>query len=134
MHDLAARSASPSRACITISRVSRRCWRRSSRLTIGRVLPQVQEVAESAGPASGACTGRWCCHHRRPSGRRLGGLLHRGGPLSLPEFMTAHMVKRDRCERFFRRIIEDGIARGVSPPGPAALGLALLGMCNAAVR
>ena len=49
--------------------------------------------------------------------------------------MTAHVVKRDRYERFFRRILEDGIARrGVPPQDPRLSAVALLGMCNPAVR
>ena len=105
-------------------------------LTIGRVLPQVQEVAESAGPASERLHRALVLHTTAAlrDGDSVACFTEEGRYLS-PEFMTAHVAKRDRYERFFRRILEDGITRGeFLPQDPRLSAMALLGMCNAAVR
>ena len=105
-------------------------------LTMSQITPRLQEVAESGEPASERL-------HRALVLHTTAALIDRDyvacfveeGRYLAPEFMATHLAKRDRYERFFREILEDGIACGeFLPEDPCLWAMALLGMCNAAVR
>lgn len=52
-----------------------------------------------------------------------------------PEFMAAHVAKRDNYEALFRRIFEEGAAQGVFVQQDLGIAVrAVLGMCNSVVR
>ena len=52
-----------------------------------------------------------------------------------PDFMAAHVAKRDRYELIFRHMFEEGIASGEFIDQDVGLAVkAILGMCNSAVR
>jgi hypothetical protein len=52
-----------------------------------------------------------------------------------PDFMAAHVLKRDRYERLFRQVFEEGIASGEFVDQDPELAVrAILGMCNSVVR
>lgn len=105
-------------------------------LTMGRVTPQIQEIVESDAPAAERL-------HRAVVLHTTATLMDRDyvacfieeGRYLAPEYMAAHLARRDRYERFFRQILEDGVASGEFLPHDAAItAMALLGMCNATVR
>lgn len=57
------------------------------------------------------------------------------GRFLAPDYMQAYIAKRDRYERLFRKIVEDGIAGGEFRTTDVRLaGLAILGMCNWVAR
>lgn len=105
-------------------------------LTMDRAHPQVREVADSDRPASERLA-RAVVIHTVEAIRDLDALAcysDEGRYLS-PEFMAAHVEKRDRYEQLFRRIYDDGLATGEfvdQDPGLAVK--AILGMCNSIVR
>lgn len=105
-------------------------------LTMERVTPQVQEVAESAAPAAERLHRVLVLHTTAAliDMNYVACFIEEGRYLA-PEYMEAHLAKRDRYERFFRQILEDGIASGEFLPHDARISaMALLGMCNAAVK
>lgn len=105
-------------------------------LTMDRAYPQVRAVVESNRPASERLA-RAVEIHTVEAIRDLDALAcysDEGRYLS-PEFMAAHVEKRDRYERLFRHVYDDGLASGEfvdQDPGLAVK--AILGMCNSIVR
>lgn len=105
-------------------------------LTMGRVTPLVEEVAGSPAPAAQRLHRALALHTKATLMDRdyVACFIEEGRYLA-PEFMEAHLKKRDDYERNFRRILEDGIASGEFLPHDARISaMALLGMCNASVR
>jgi TetR/AcrR family transcriptional regulator, cholesterol catabolism regulator len=105
-------------------------------LTMERVTPQVQEVAESDAPAAERLHRVLVLHTTAAliDLNYVACFLEEGRYLA-PEYMAAHLAKRDRYEGFFRHILEEGIASGEFLPHDARISaMALLGMCNAAVK
>lgn len=105
-------------------------------LTMGRVTPLVEEVASSQAPAAERLHQALILHTKATLMDRdyVACFIEEGRYLA-PEFMEAHLKKRDDYERNFRRILEDGIASGEFLPHDARISaMALLGMCNASVR
>lgn len=105
-------------------------------LTVNRVTPLVQEVAESNLPVRERL-GRAVALHTVEAIRdqdAIACFVEEGRYLA-PDFMAAHLVKRDRYELIFRRMFEDGIASGEFVAQDVSLAVkAILGMCNSAVR
>jgi TetR/AcrR family transcriptional regulator, cholesterol catabolism regulator len=105
-------------------------------LTMERVTPQVQEVAESDAPAAQRLHRVIVLHTTAAlvDLNYVACFLEEGRYLA-PEYMEAHLAKRDRYEAFFRHIIDEGIASGEFLPHDARVSaMAILGMCNAAVK
>lgn len=105
-------------------------------LTMGRVTAGVEEVASSDAPASERLRRALVLHTTAAlTDRDSIACFTEEGRYLAPEFMSAHVAKRDRYERLFRGILEEGVACGeFLPQDPRLTAMALLGMCNAAVH
>ncbi len=105
-------------------------------LTVNRVTPLVQEVAESDLPIRERL-GRAVILHTVEAIRdrdAVACFIEEGRYLE-PEFMTAHVANRDRYELTFRRLFEEGIRSGDFVDQDVGLAVkAVLGMCNSVVR
>lgn len=104
--------------------------------TVDRETPPLRAIAEAELPARERL--------RRAVARHVLGLIRdldnvacfvEEGRYLAPGFREAYIAKRDRYERYFRRIIEEGIAAGEFRPVDVRLAsLAVLGMCNWVAR
>ncbi len=105
-------------------------------LTVNRVTPLVQEVAESDLPIRERL-GRAVALHTVEAIRDQNAVacfIEEGRYLA-PDFMAAHVVNRDHYESIFRRLFEGGIEEGVFAHQDVGLAVkAVLGMCNSVVR
>jgi len=105
-------------------------------LTVNRVTPLVQEVAESDLPIRERL-GRAVILHTVEAIRDRDAVacFTEEGRYLEPEFMTAHVANRDRYELTFRRMFEEGIRSGDFVDQDVGLAVkAVLGMCNSVVR
>lgn len=105
-------------------------------LTMERVTPHVQEVAESDAPAAERLHRVLVLHTTAAliDMNYVACFIEEGRYLA-PQYMEAHLSKRDRYELYFRQILEDGVASGEFVPQDSRVAaMALLGMCNAAVK
>lgn len=101
-------------------------------LTVARGTPRLGAIAEADLPAAERL--------RRAVAEHLAELIRdqdavacfvEEGRFLSADYRPAHLVKRDRYESHFRRIIEDGIESGEFRSVDVRLaGLAVLGMCN----
>ena len=105
-------------------------------LTVNRVTPLLREVAESDLPVVERL-------HRAIHQHTLEGIRDQDaqacfmeeGRYLAPDFMAAHVARRDRYEFIFRNMFEEGIASGDLLDRDISLTVkAVLGMCNSAVR
>jgi AcrR family transcriptional regulator len=105
-------------------------------LTVNRVTPLLREVAESDLPVVERL-------HRAIHQHTLEGIRDQDaqacfmeeGRYLAPDFMAAHVARRDRYEFIFRNMFEEGIASGDFLDRDISLTVkAVLGMCNSAVR
>jgi AcrR family transcriptional regulator len=104
--------------------------------TVDRETPALREIALSELPATERL--------HRAVARHVVGLIRdldnvacfvEEGRYLAPRYRDAYIAKRDRYERYFRRILEDGIAAGEFRPIDVRLAsLAILGMCNWVAR
>ena len=105
-------------------------------LTVNRVTPLVQEVAESDLPIRERL-GRAVALHTVEAIRdqdAVACFIEEGRYLT-PNFMTTHLVKRDRYELLFRRMFEEGVESGEFVEQDVGLAVkAILGMSNSVVR
>ncbi len=105
-------------------------------LTMDRAFPLVSDVVHSGASAAGRL-GQAVVIHIVEAIRDLDAqaCYSEEGRYLTPEFMAAHVEKRDRYEHLFRRIYEDGLASGDFVPQDVGLAVkAVLGMCNSVVR
>ncbi len=105
-------------------------------LTVNRVTPLVAAVAASDAPVAERLH-RVVAIHTVEAIRdqdAVACFTEEGRYLS-PEFMAAHVAKRDGYEKIFRQILTEGILAGEFLPQDADLTVkGILGMCNSAVR
>ncbi len=104
--------------------------------TVDRETPALRAIAEAELPATERL--------RRAVARHVVGLIRdldnvacfvEEGRYLAPRYRDAYIAKRDRYERYFRRILEEGIAAGEFRPVDVRLAsLAILGMCNWVAR
>ncbi len=105
-------------------------------LTVNRVSPLVQQVADSDRPIDERLGNAVAIHtvaaiHDQDA---VACFTEEGRYLS-PEFMAPHIVERDRYELIFRQMFEEGMTSGAFVPQDADLAVkAILGMCNSVVR
>ncbi|MCP3936029.1 MAG: TetR/AcrR family transcriptional regulator [Actinomycetia bacterium] len=105
-------------------------------LTVNRVSPLVQQVADSDRPVDERLGNAVAIHtvaaiHDQDA---VACFTEEGRYLS-PEFMAPHIVERDRYELIFRQMFEEGMTSGAFVPQDADLAVkAILGMCNSVVR
>jgi len=105
-------------------------------VTVDRVAPLVEEVAQSDLPIRERLGRAVALHtveaiHDQDS---VACFVEEGRYLA-PDFMAAHVVKRDRYELIFRRMFEEGITSGEFMDQDVGLAVkAILGMCNSVVR
>ena len=105
-------------------------------VTVSRVTPLLEEVAESDLPITERLGRAVALHtveaiHDRDA---VACFIEEGRYLA-PDFMAAHVAKRDHYEAIFRRMFEEGIASGEFVDQDVGLAVkAILGMCNSAVR
>jgi len=105
-------------------------------LTVNRVTPMVKRVAESDLPIRERF-GQAVALHTIGAIRdqdAIACFVEEGRYLA-PEFMENHLANRDRYERIFRSMFEEGITTGEFVDQDADLAVkAILGMCNSVVR
>jgi len=105
-------------------------------LTVNRVTPLVQEVAESDLPIRERL-GRAVALHTLEAIRdqdAVACFIEEGRYLE-PASMKAHLVKRDHYELLFRRMFEEGVESGEFVEQDVGLAVkAILGMSNSVVR
>jgi AcrR family transcriptional regulator len=105
-------------------------------LTVNRVTPLVEEVAESDLPIQERLGSAVALHtveaiHDQDA---IACFVEEGRYLA-PDFMASHLANRDRYELIFRHMFEEGIASGEFVDQDVGLAVkAILGMCNSAVR
>jgi AcrR family transcriptional regulator len=105
-------------------------------VTVDRVAPLVEEVAQSDLPIRERLGRAVALHtveaiHDQDS---IACFVEEGRYLA-PDFMAAHVAKRDSYELIFRRMFEEGIASGEFMDQDVGLAVkAILGMCNSVVR
>ncbi len=105
-------------------------------LTVNRVTPAVREIAEADLPATDRLRRAVAVHiiealHDQDN---VACFIEEGRYLDA-SLRDAHVAKRDRYERFFRRILEDGVATGEFRRHDVRRAtLAILGMANSVVR
>ena len=105
-------------------------------LTVNRVAPLVQEVADSELPIAEKMSRAVAIHaveaiHDQDA---VACFIEEGRYLA-PDYMAIHVVGRDNYELIFRTMFEEGIASGVFLDQDADLAVkAMLGMCNSVVR
>lgn len=105
-------------------------------LTVNRVTPLVQEVADSDLPIRERL-GRAVVLHTVEAIRdrdAVACFIEEGRYLA-PDFMANHVANRDRYEHIFRTMFEAGIASGEFIDQDVGVAVkAILGMCNSVVR
>ncbi len=105
-------------------------------LTVARVTPLVQEVADMDLPATERLSRAIILHTVEAIRDQdaIACFIEEGRYLA-PDFMATHVANRDAYEQVFRRMIEDGIASGEFVPQDVGIAVkAVLGMCNSVVR
>ncbi len=105
-------------------------------LTVNRVIPLVQEVAESDLPIRERLAKAVALHTVESIRDQdaVACFIEEGRYLA-PDYMAAHVVKRDRYESIFRSMFEEGIASGEFVDQDVGLAVkAILGMSNSVVR
>ncbi len=105
-------------------------------LTLNRVTPLVQEVAESDLPIRERLAKAVALHTVEAIRDQdaVSCFIEEGRYLA-PDYMTAHLAKRDRYEFIFRRMFEEGVESGEFVDQDVALAVkATLGMSNSVVR
>ena len=105
-------------------------------LTVSRVMPLVQDVAESGWPIRERLSRAVAIHTAEAIRDQdaVACFVEEGRYLT-PDFMAAHVIKRDAYEHIFRQIFEEGIESGDFLDQDADLSVrAILGMCNSVVR
>jgi len=105
-------------------------------LTVNRVSPLVQEVAEMDLPAEERLRKAVILHTVEAirDQHAVACFIEEGRYLT-PEFMATHITNRDAYEQVFTRIFEEGIASGEFIEQDVGIAVkAVLGMCNSVVR
>ena len=105
-------------------------------VTVSRVTPLVQKVAEMALPASDRLRRAIVLHTVEAIRDQdaIACFVEEGRYLER-EFMETHVVKRDAYEQVFRKLFEDGIESGEFVKRDIGIAVkAVLGMCNSVVR
>ncbi len=105
-------------------------------VTVNRVTPLVQQIVESDQPIRQRLHRAVTIHTAEAIRDQdaVACFIEEGRYLS-PDFMAAHVLKRDRYERLFRQVFEEGIASGEFVDQDPELAVrAILGMCNSVVR
>ncbi len=105
-------------------------------LTVNRVTPLVQEVAESEFPIRERLRRAVALHTVEAIRDQdaVACFIEEGRYLA-PDYMAAHVAKRDRYEHVFRLMFEEGIASDEFVDQDAGLAVkAILGMSNSVVR
>ncbi|MDK1292806.1 MAG: TetR/AcrR family transcriptional regulator [Actinomycetota bacterium] len=105
-------------------------------VTVSRVTPLVQKVAEMDLPASDRLRRAIVLHTVEAIRDQdaIACFVEEGRYLER-EFMETHVVKRDAYEQVFRKLFEDGIESGEFVKRDIGIAVkAVLGMCNSVVR
>jgi AcrR family transcriptional regulator len=105
-------------------------------LTVNRVTPLVQEVAESDLPIAERLSMAVAIHTEEAIRDQdaVACFIEEGRYLT-PDFMAAHVANRDRYQEIFRGMLEEGIASGdFVSQNPGLSVRAIMGMCNSVVR
>ncbi|GMQ94516.1 MAG: TetR/AcrR family transcriptional regulator [Acidimicrobiia bacterium] len=105
-------------------------------LTVNRVTPLVQEVADMDLPASERLRRAIILHTVEAirDQNAIACFIEEGRYLE-PDFMQTHVANRDAYEQVFRRMFEDGVESGEFFEQDIAVAVkAVLGMCNSVVR
>lgn len=105
-------------------------------ITVDRVMPMIREIVDTPIPAADKLERAITTHLVEGLRDRdnLACFLQEGRNLD-PDHLEAYLAKRDRYERLFRDILEEGIRTGEFRPLDVRLtAMALLGMCNSSVR
>jgi len=105
-------------------------------VTMSRVTPLVQEIADSDLPAAQRLHRALTLHTIESIQERDYVACFREESRYLsPTFMATHRHKRDEYEMLFQRMIDEGIDRGEFPAQDTELAtMALLGMCDSVIR
>lgn len=105
--------------------------------TMNLVIPLVQEIASATDlPAAGRLHRALTVHVEESILERdyVACFAEEGRHLS-SDFMATHQEKKDRYERLFQDMIEEGIAKGeFLVQDPALATMAILGMCDGLIR
>ncbi len=105
-------------------------------LTVSRVTPMVQEVADSDLPVSDRLSRAVALHTVEAIRDQdaVACFIEEGRYLT-PDYMAAHVANRDRYELVFRGMLEEGMASGEFFHQDAGIAVrAILGMSNSVVR
>lgn len=105
-------------------------------LTVARVTPLVQEVADMDLPATERLSRAIILHTVEAIRDQdaIACFIEEGRYLA-PDFMATHVANRDAYEQVFRRMLEDGVASGEFVEQDVGIAAkAVLGMCNSVVR
>ena len=105
-------------------------------LTVARVTPLLQAIAESDLPADEKLRRAVFLHTVEAiHDRDAVACFAEEGRFLASDHMSDHLDKRDRYEQLFRRIFDEGTESGVFAPQDVNLSVkAVLGMCNSSVR
>ena len=105
-------------------------------LTVARVTPLLQAIAESDLPADEKLRRAVFLHTVEAiHDRDAVACFAEEGRFLAPDHLSDHLDKRDRYEQLFRRIFDEGAESRVFAPQDVNLSVrAVLGMCNSAVR
>ncbi len=105
-------------------------------LTVNRVTPLVQEVADMDLPVSDRLAKAIILHTVEAIRDQdaVACFIEEGRYLA-PDFMATHIANRDAYEQVFRRLFEEGIESGEFVDQDVGIAAkAVLGMCNSVVR
>lgn len=105
-------------------------------LTVNRVTPLVQAVAESDLPIRERFTKAVAIHTEEAIHDQdaVACFIEEGRYLN-PDFMSAHVANRDHYQDLFVSMLEEGIESGdFASQDPALSVMAIMGMCNSVVR
>jgi AcrR family transcriptional regulator len=105
-------------------------------LTVNRVMPLVQEVADRDLPVRERVRMAVVLHTVEAIRDRdaIACFIEEGRYLS-PDFMSTHVANRDKYEQVFRGLFQEGIASGEFLSQDVGITVkAVLGMCNSVVR
>lgn len=105
-------------------------------LTVARVTPLVQEVADMDLPATDRLSRAIILHTVEAIRDQdaIACFIEEGRYLA-PDFMATHVANRDAYEQVFRGMLEDGVASGEFVEQDVGIAAkAVLGMCNSVVR
>ncbi len=105
-------------------------------LTVNRVTPLVQEVADMDLPAADRLQRALVLHTVEAirDQHAIACFIEEGRYLA-PDFMATHLTNRDAYEQVFRRLFDEGIDSGEFIEQDVGIAVkAVLGMCNSVVR